>query len=213
MNVMYKKFSIILLSFILCITTAGCGNSGKYKDAKGAMDSGDYVSAVSAFSELAASNYKDSAELANEAMYRYVNQHLDNKNTFTFSYLETLVSEDYKDSLAIADELYSWKADIAINTLKQSSVHKERLNVTGLTFPFYYFNFRIYGGPPDGKYIGKYEIVFSNGQKIVDKYGGSDSNGYLSVILSGTENPRGKTVFKLYDENDNLLASKTSYIS
>lgn len=207
-----KKLFTSLLCVCICIIICGCGNSDKYNEAKNALNSNDYNTAISILEELAANDYQDSAELLKEAKYQYIKSNLDRENSRSVTYLNELKDENYNDTQQLYDQLYSWKAKIAVNTTKQSSIHMNDLNATSRTFPIYFFNFKTYDGPPDGEYRGTYEVVFSNGQKISDTYIGRDNDFYYSVTLSATQNPLGKTIFNLYGENGELLATETSYI-
>jgi len=207
-----KKYLCIIMVLLCLFTLCGCGSSSKYDEANTALENGDYNSAIVAFTELADKGFSDSAEKLKEAKYEYIKNNLDRDDSRCVGYLEELKNEEYKDTESLYNELYSWKVKIAINTTKQSSIHKDKINVTGQLFPFYHFNFRTYDGPPDGEYRGRYEVVFSNGSKISDTYIGRDNDFYFAITLSGTENPRGDTTFNVYGENDVLLATATSYI-
>ena len=207
-----KKLLAIFLTVLISLNLIGCGNSGKYEEAKSALNSGDYNTAIAVLEELAADNYEDSSELLKEAKYLYLKDNLDRDDSRSIVYLEALREENYKDTQKMYDDLYSWKAKIAISTTKQSSVHRDEVNATSQLFPFYYFNFRIYDGPLDGEFRGTYEIVFSNGQKTSDTYIGRDNDFYFAITLSATQNPIGKTTFNVYGENGELLATATSNI-
>lgn len=208
-----KRLSIFLVVVMLAASFSACGNSRKYQDATTALNSGDYNTAIALFTELAEANYEDSAQQLKEAKYLYACNNLDRDNQRTVIYLEELSKIGYKDATGKLASLYEWKAAIAISTLKQTSVHRDTVDATSQVFPFYYFNFRIYGGPPDGEFRGTYEIIFSNGETFSDVYIGRDNDFYFAITVSATENALGKTIFNVYGENNELLATATSIIS
>ncbi len=206
-----KKIVSILMILGMLIGLCACA-SKDYENAKKDLNSKNYNAAIPILEALAAKDYEDSANLLLDAKYLYVKDNYDRDNARSVTYLETLKEKNYKDSQKLYDDLFSWKADIAISTRRQSGIHYDELNVTSQTFPIYYFNFRTYDGPPEGEFHGKYEIVFSNGKKITDTFIGKDNSFYFAITLSATANPRGKTEFNVYGENGKLLATKTSII-
>ncbi len=207
-----KKVLTSLLCVCICVVLCSCGYSNKYNEAKNALDSNDYNTAISILGELADNEYKDSSELLKEAKYQYLESNLDRENSRSVTYLNELKDENYKDTQQLYDQLYSWKAEIAVSRTQRSSVHMSDLDITSQLFPIYFLNFRIYDGPPDGEYTGTYEVIFSDGQKISDTYIGRDNDFYYSVTLSSKQNSLGNTTFNIYGENGELLASETSYI-
>lgn len=201
----------IILCCVLGFTLCGC-NGSKYKTATEYLNNKEFNQALVLFEELAAAGYEDSAKMVKEVKYQYSKANLNNDDTTTYQYLKELSKDGYLDSNAIYKDLYSRKVKIAINTRQQSSVHYDELNVTNKTFPIYFFNFRTYGGVPNDEYRGKYEVVFSNGQKVSDTFIGKNNDFYFAITLSGTQNPCGKTTFNVYDNEGNLLATQTSVI-
>lgn len=207
---MKKILCVILVASIVMLS--GCTNSINYNQAVEALNAGDYDTAITLFIPLADRCYKDSETMLLETKYQCVKNRFNRNDEQLVRFLDDLNEADYKDSKEIYKDTYSWKVKIAINTRQQSGVHYKELNVTNKTFPIYWFNFRTYDGPIGGEYRGKYEVVFSNGQKIEDTYVGHDNDFYLAVSLSATQNPIGETTFNVYGENGELLATETCYI-
>lgn len=215
-----KKAISILLVLVLCLSMCACSastsdttnpNESKYQEATTLLNSGHYERALILFEELKQANYKDSAQKLNETKYQYVLEKNDNKDSTVYTYMKDLVAANYKNSSQVFDKLYAWKFEIAFSTTQKSMYHADTVNATSQLFPFYYINFRITGGEPGESLHGQYEIKFSNGQKITKGYG--DGGGIvLSIVLSATENPLGKTTFTLYDDYGNVLATKAAYI-
>lgn len=208
-----NKLPILSIIIVLSLCLCGCGSSSKYNNATTALSSGDVNTAITLFEELARKNYQDSAEQLKEAKYQFVKNNLDRDNTRAMTYLDSLKSDQYKDSEQIYQDVYSWKADIAISRTERSSVHNDVLDVTNRMFPIYFFNFRTYGGPKDGgEFTGTYEVIFSNGEKTSNNFIGRDSDIFYAISLSAKQNPIGKTTFNLYDGTGNLIATKSCTI-
>jgi len=206
---MKKVISGILL-FALLLSLCGC-NSSTYKQAVAQLNSGQYESALALFEELAASDYKDSAEMVKETKYQFVMNSMDNEDSTVYQYMKELVAADYKDSKKLYDELYAWKFEIAFSASKQSMSHQDVVEATTKLFPFYFINFRITGGAPGEDLHGNYEIAYSNGQKSTAGFGDGNGN-VLTITCSATQAPIGQTTFTLYDDNGNVLATKTAVI-
>jgi hypothetical protein len=207
---MKKILCVLLIASIVLLS--GCTNSINYNQAVNALNAKDYDTAITLFIPLADRCYKDSETMLLETKYQYVMDYFNRNDDQHVRFLEDLNEADYKDSRKFYEDTYSWKVKIAVSTTKQSGVHNKELNVTNKTFPIYWFNFRTYDGPIDGEYRGRYEVVFSNGQKVEDTYIGGDNDFYFGIALSATENPIGETIFNVYGENGELLATETSYI-
>ena len=124
---------------------------------------------------------------------------------------EELAANDYKDSKKLYDELYAWKFEIAFSASKQSMSHQDVVEATTKLFPFYFINFRITGGAHGEDLHGNYEIAYSDGQKSTAGFGDGNGN-VLTITCSATQAPIGQTTFTLYDDNGNVLATKTSVI-
>ena len=205
-----KKIVSGILLLVMLVSLCGCSSS-KYEEAVTYLNDGEYESALALFEELAEKDYKDSSEMVKETKYQFVSNKKNEEDLTVYEYLTELSEDNYKDSKEIYDELYTWKFDIAFSTSKQSMFHDDTVKASTRMFPFYYINFRITGGKPGEDLSGEYVIKYSNGQESRDGFGDGNGN-VLSLVCSATESPLGKTVFSLYDDNGNLLASKSAVI-
>ncbi len=205
-----KKIVSGILLVVLLLSLCGC-NSSTYKQAVAHLNNGEYESALLLFEELAANNYKDSAEMIKETKYQFVVNKMDKEDSTVHEYMKELVAADYKDSKKLYDELYAWNFEIAFSASKQSMSHQDVVEATTKLFPFYFINFRITGGAPGEDLQGEYVIKYSTGQE--SRAGFGDGNGnVLTITCSATQAPIGQTTFTLYDNNGNVLATKSAFI-
>lgn len=86
----------------------------KYHQALELYDRGEYTEAVNLLSVLG--NYKECKAKMKEAQYAYVNAHMDNTDSTTYSYLSDLKAAGYLNAKAIYNDLYEWKAEMIFNT-------------------------------------------------------------------------------------------------
>ena len=81
--------------------------------------------------------------------YQYVLSHRNNDDETTFEYLSDLRKANYKDSVAIFSELYSWKIEIiAVNSDPNSTQNKTSIS----KYDPVYVHFRVTGGTPNGSF-------------------------------------------------------------
>ena len=207
---MKKRIAIVIgLLFTLCLT--GC-NSSEYQEATEKLNNGEYEEALIIFEELAEANYNDSEEMIKKTKYQYVQANYNNDDETTYQYLQSLVECGYSDSQELYNDLYDWKAKIWFSDMENSLEEVPTVNASNKLFPFYDIMFLISGGTPGAEYRGEYEITYSNGVTEREGYVGSDRELTLKITCSATQTPLGKTTFTLYDENGNVLQSRSAII-
>lgn len=123
-------------------------------------DKGDYEYAIVDFGY--SDNYKDSAEKIKLAKYGYIIHNQDSSDDTTYKYLNELKAIGYKDTNALYNDLYSWKAQIF-------SVSTSRNNNYGIIKSVYHttsylsFKFKLTGGTPGQKTTFTHTIKWPDG--------------------------------------------------
>ena len=169
------------------------------------------AAAAAAFRALG--NYRDAEERALQMQYAYVRSHFSSTDTLTARYLEELVREDYLDSAELAGELYQWvislRASLDADDAETDIDEASRVMIL-------WWHFRVENGPLDGLLEVRAEASFPGGQTVrewdgLDSFvvgtGGSYSTS--TYYLDPAQGMPGKMTFRIFDENDTLLAEKT----
>lgn len=188
----------------------------KYNQACSKLEAGRYQEAITIFEEL--DGYKLSEAKVYEAKYSYVLENRNNANATTFEYLKDLKKQDYKDSINIFKELYSWKITVfAIN----SSLNDEKTELKSISkYDPIYFHMELTGGEPNDTVRITVETIFPNGQ--VGTYQFEELCGAGDILWYGWadgihENLRygecGTLRCNFYDEDGKLIGAATTYIT
>ncbi len=142
-----------------------------------ALERKNYDKAIEWYSK--AGKYED----VKNVKYQYVLTHRNNDDQTTYSYLSDLRRANYKDSVSIYSELYTWKIEfIAVNSDPDST---ENLTTISKYDPVY-FHFKLTGGTPNAtiKPYVQYKLPNGNGGTYEWSYYCED--GY--VLWYGWEN-------------------------
>ena len=126
----------------------------KYQRALSLVKDKKYTQAVDLFKELG--YYSDSVDQWKAAMYSYVLAYKNNDDKTTFEYLKELKKYNYKNSISIYDNLYTWVITGYVNT-SNNDYTTHLTSVTAYTKGVT-FHFKLTGGTP-GETITLYPIV------------------------------------------------------
>ena len=175
----------------------------EYNNALNDLNSGNYLSAYYYFNN---SNYKDSQQLKLKAQYGYIKDNFNNTDMDTYEFLKELKSEDYKDSVELFEELYSWKAKIIANhDENDTSTHQNMLS----PYKTIYFHFVISGGEPNTSVVPNVVISQTNWKDYTDVFSSPNYDGHTGYYTWKYNSPSqvDNTLleFKLYDEDENLM--------
>ena len=172
----------------------------------------DWSGALEIFYALG--DYSDSKEKALETRYDYAVNHKNRSSKTTYKYLSALKEAGYKDSAAIYDELFGWKATVAFRQEEVSddetvllfelvnSIQKEYpIDISKKTGGYAYVH--ITGGFPDEEITVSFTASLPNGQTENEEFKDKASDGdYLQWHFTFTdpENwPSGTLYMKIYN--------------
>lgn len=185
-----------------------------------------YSAAVDLFEDL--DGYKKSETKIQEAKYAYVLENKNNDDMTTYNYLSDLSNQNYADSKKIYASLYDWKVEIVINTSEtDTSTNEMKIDFSRYGDEYMYVHFTITGGEPKSSLNIVAYMVFPDGTyyDISRDKPYYDGNQYyyscswvqyeLRARAAGVdvENRYGNVAFEFYDDDGNLLASKSVKVS
>lgn len=178
----------------------------QYQRGLSLMDSGSYEYAIKAFEQ--AKGYKDADTQIQEAKYQYVMANRSRTNTTTYTYLKDLKTAKYKDSVAIFNEMYAWKAEIIANTEKDDyTTSKNAL----LGWSPIFFHIRLSGGEPGAETILTAKTYFPNGKSSTYTFDGAWSDGeygwtgWEDGLYTSGSYKGGTMKIEIYDGNGNKI--------